>query len=120
GTYSSDISVTISGQTQKIPIDLTIWNFAIPNENKLKASLQHEGFLSGMNKQQELEVYQLFKRNRIALMDPTYKPGLQISSGSKIKIDWTSFDDRLKKYITGDAFTSKYGYNYGPGYGEPV
>ncbi|MEP6596509.1 MAG: glycoside hydrolase domain-containing protein [Ginsengibacter sp.] len=120
GAYSTTVSVTISGQTRKIPIDLTVWNFGITNENKFKASLQHEGFLSGMNTEQELEIYQLFKRNRISLMDPTYKPRLQISQGSKIKIDWKSFDDRLKKYITGEAFTSKYGYNYGPGYGEPV
>jgi len=120
GTYSTNISVTIGGQTQKIPIDLNVWNFAIPNENKLKASLQHEGFLSSMNEEQELEVYQLFKRNRVALMDPTYKPRLQVSPGSNIKIDWTSFDNRLKKYITGEAFTSRFGYAYGPGYREPV
>jgi hypothetical protein len=119
GTYSTNISVIIEGQIQQIPIELTIWNFAIPNENKLKASLQHEGFLSSMSEQQELEIYQLFKRNRVALMDPTYKPRLQISSTTDIKIDWTAFDKRLKKYFTGEAFTHKYGYDYGPGYGEP-
>lgn len=120
GLYSTNISVAIAEQTQKIPIELTVWNFAIPNENKFKASLQEEGFLSNMSKEKELGVYQLFKRNRISLMDPTYKPGLKISPGSDIKIDWTSFDNRLKKYITGEAFTSKNGYDYGPGYGEPV
>ena len=72
GVYATNISVTIAGQTKKIPIDLNVWNFEIPNENKFKASLQHEGFLSSMNEKQELEVYQLFKRNRISLMDPTY------------------------------------------------
>jgi hypothetical protein len=66
GAYSTNISVTIAGQTQRIPVDLTVWNFSIPNENKFKASLQHEGFLSGMNPEEELEVYQLLKRNRIA------------------------------------------------------
>ncbi len=120
GSYSSNVSVTIAGQTQRIPVDLTVWNFAIPNENKFKASLQHEGFLSSMNPEEELAVYQLLKRNRIAPMDPTYKPVLKISADSKTKIDWTSFDNRLKKYITGEAFTGKHGYNYGPGYGEPV
>lgn len=120
GTYSTNISVTIGRQTRQIPVDLDVWNFAIPNENKLKASLQHEGFVSSMNNRQELEVYQLFKRNRVSLMDPTYKPDLKISSGIDIKIGWTSFDNRLRKYITGEAFSSKYGYNYGPGYGEPI
>ncbi len=120
GTYSTNVSVIIGKQTQKIPVDLTVWNFAIPNENRLKASLQHEGFLSSMNKDRELEIYQLFKRNRISLMDPTYKPQMKKSSGSQQKIDWTSFDNRLKKYITGEAFSSKFGYDYGPGYGEPI
>jgi hypothetical protein len=27
---------------------------------------------------------------------------------------------RLSKYFTGKAFTNAYGYNYGPGYGEPI
>ncbi|HKG67853.1 MAG TPA: glycoside hydrolase domain-containing protein [Segetibacter sp.] len=120
GAYSTNISVTIGRQIQKIPIDLNVWNFAISNENKFKASLQHEGFLSNMNKDLELEVYQLFKRNRVSLMDPTYKPELKVSSGSNINVDWTSFDNRLRKYITGEAFTGKYGYAFGPGYGEPV
>ncbi len=82
------------GKKQAIPVELTVWNFAIPNENKFKASLQHEGFLSNMTNKQELEVYQLFKRNRVSLMDPTYKPGLKSTATNAVKIDWTSFDDR--------------------------
>jgi Glycoside hydrolase 123, catalytic domain len=120
GTYSSEISVTIDGQTRKIPVGLTVWDFALPNSNKFKASLQHEGFLRNMSEKQELELYQLFKRNRIALLDPTYDPDLQISGGGKISIDWKSFDERLDKYFSGKAFTKEYGYMYGPGYGEPI
>lgn len=120
GVYTSTISVTIGNKTKKIPIHLELWDFAIPNENKFKASLQQEGFLSRMDEQQELSVYQLFKRNRVSLMDPTYKPDLKISEKGEVNIDWGAFDDRLKKYLTGEAFTSRYGYNDGPGYGEPL
>ena len=120
GTYSSEIAVTIKGQTQKIPVSLDIWNFAIPNENKLKASLQEEGFLSSRDEKSELEIYQLFKRNRMGLLDPTYQPELLSKKGEKAKIGWNKFDDRLKKFFTGEAFTSKYGYDNGPGYGEPL
>jgi hypothetical protein len=120
GTYSSAISVAIGDQVQQIPVELEIWDFAIPNENRLKASLQHEGFLSRMDERQELETYQLFKRNRISLMDPTYKPELNISKTGKIMLDWDHFDARLEKYFTGNAFTNEYGYTYGPGYGEPL
>jgi hypothetical protein len=120
GTYSSVISVTIGDQVQRIPVELQVWDFAIPNENRLKASLQHEGFLSRMDERQELETYQLFKRNRISLMDPTYKPGLDMSGTGKILLDWDRFDARLQKYFTGEAFTRKHGYADGPGYGEPL
>jgi len=120
GIYSSKISVTIDGQTREIPVDLSVWDFAIPNENKFKASLQHEGFLRSMTQEQELEVYQLFKRNRIALLDPTYDPELQVLKDGGINLNWKSFDDRLNKYFSGKAFTAEYGYEYGPGYGEPI
>lgn len=120
GKYSSKISVTINGQTQTIPVNLTVWDFALPNENKFKASLQHEGFLKNMSERDELELYQLFKRNRIALLDPTYDPELQLSKNGEIKIGWKTFDERLGKYFSGKAFTADFGYLYGPGYGEPI
>lgn len=120
GEYTSEITVTVKGISRKIPVRINVWNFAIPNENKLMASLQQEGFLSGMDQETELEVYQLFKRNRIGLMDPNYRPALTITKGKKVNIDWTEYDQRLKKYLTGEAFTGKYGYEYGPGYNEPL
>ena len=120
GKYSTKISVTIDGKTQQIPVKLTVWDFAIPNENKFKASLQHEGFLKSMTEKQELAVYQLLKRNRVALLDPTYEPEMQTLKNGNINLDWKSFDDRLNKYFSGKAFTSEYGYQYGPGYGEPI
>jgi hypothetical protein len=119
GVYRSGISVTINDVTKTIPVELNIWDFAIPNENQLKASLQHEGFVSSMNDQQELEIYQLMKRNRVAVMDPTYKP-VMTKTGKTVSNDWKKFDQRLKKYLTGAAFTREYGYDYGPGYGTPV
>lgn len=120
GEYTTEISVSIGGTTRKIPVALKVWNFAIPNENKFRASLQQEGFLSSMDSALELEVYQLFKRNRIGLMDPNYRPGLTVTSDEKVIVDWTTYDNRLKKYLTGEAFTEKYGYDYGPGYHEPM
>lgn len=120
GAYKSVISVTIGDKTLEIPISLNIWDFAIPNENRFKGSLQHEGFLSRMDEKSELEVYQLLKRNRVSIMEPRYEPELQISKSGNVSIEWNSFDNRLKKYFSGDAFTAKYGYKYGPGYGEPI
>ncbi|MCE6988088.1 glycoside hydrolase domain-containing protein [Dyadobacter sp. CY323] len=120
GTYKSVITATIGGHTKQIPVNLTVWDFELPNENMFKASLQHEGFLSRMDEKQELAVYQLFKRNRISLMDPTYDPEMQVTKNGKVEIQWGKFDQRLKKYLTGQAFTEANGYSDGPGYGEPL
>jgi hypothetical protein len=120
GTYSTSVAVTINGQTKEIPIDLKVWDFAIPNENKFKACLQHEGFLKNMSEEQELEISQLMKRNRIGLLDPTYDPEIEITKNKQVNINWKPLDDRLVKYFTGEAFTTEYGYEYGPGYGEPI
>jgi hypothetical protein len=119
GLYSSTISVKIAGVIQSVPIELNVLDFALPNENLLKASLQHEGFVSRMNDNEELETYQLMKRNRVAIIDPTYEPELKDNAG-KLTIDWTRFDARLKKYFSGEAFKKKHGYEYGPGYGTPI
>ncbi len=120
GLYTSTIKVTANNTVREVPIKLGIWDFALPNENKLKAALQQEGFLSQMDEGQELQIYQLFKKNRIALLDPTYKPQLSPTAEKGFTVDWDSFDSRLEKYFSGEAFTKAYGYPYGPGYGEPI
>jgi hypothetical protein len=120
GKYTTTLSVTINGQKKEIPVDLTVWDFAIPNANRFKSGLQHEGFMKNMDQKQELTVYQLLKRNRIAMLDPTYDPELKILKNGRTEIDWYSFDGRLGKYFSGKAFTAECGYTYGPGYGEPI
>jgi hypothetical protein len=120
GIYTAEVKVTIGSESRKIPVELNIWNFTVPNENNVKASLQHEGFVSSMNEKDELAIYQLMKRNRVAVMDPTYGPLLNVSASGAIGVDWKSFDGRFKKYLSGDAFTKAFGYENGPGYAEPV
>src|SRR5512133_3171745 len=60
------------------------------------------------------------KRNRVELLDPTYDPEIEIKSDKQISINWKPLDDRLNKYFSGKAFTKEFGYEYGPGYGEPI
>jgi len=119
GLYESELSISVGNTSSQIPIKLNVWNFAVPNENSFKASLQHEGFLSSMEESDALNIYQLFKRNRISLMDPTYKPTMA-KSGEQLEFDWKDFDLRMAKYFSGAAFTSTHGYHFGPGFGEPI
>jgi hypothetical protein len=120
GMYKSEITLSAGGIKKTIPVELSVWDFAIPNENRFRACLQHEGFMKSMPEDKELEIYQLLKRNRISMLDPTYNPELKISSEGKITVSWRSFDERLGKYFSGKAFTDEAGYEYGPGYGEPI
>ena len=120
GKYTTRIAVSIGNETQEIPVELTVWDYAIPNDNRFKAGLQHEGFVRSMDEKQELEIYQLMKRNRITMLDPTYEPEMKLSQNGSAIIDWTRHDARLEKYFSGKAFTGEFGYKYGPGYGEPV
>ena len=120
GVYRSMVTVTADGTVKTIPVELTVWDFALPKENNLWGNFQHEGFMKGLEPALELKVYQLLRRNRLVAVDPNYRPALEMSKDGKVNIDWTEYDSRLKKYLTGEAFTAKDGYAYGPGYGEPL
>jgi len=118
GLYRSEVTLRCGENTRSLTVELKVHDCAIPNRNRLWGNLQHEGFLSRMDEKSELELFQLFKRNRVVLADNGYKPDLTVTPEGKVQIDWTRFDNRLKKYFTGEAFTEAYGYS-GPGYGEP-
>lgn len=120
GDYRSEITLSVAGKEKVLPITLKVWDFALPNQNRFGASLQQEGFVSNKSENKALQIYQLLKRNRLSVMDPTYKPTMEVGEDGEVNIDWNSFDTRLKKYFTGKAFTQEYGYEYGPGYGEPI
>ncbi len=120
GDYEATVTVSVNGGKQAMPVKLHIWDFALPNENLLAGNLQEEGFLSSLDERQELDVYQLFKRHRVVPADPTYDPAISIADNGEVSIDFEIYDRRLKKYFTGEAFTEKYGYTDGPGYGEPI
>ncbi|HLA38777.1 MAG TPA: hypothetical protein VJ417_02220, partial [Candidatus Glassbacteria bacterium] len=119
GIWRSEVTVKVAGTEKKLPVELTLWDFSIPNANSLAGNLQHEGFLRSQGEQIELAVYQLLRRNRIVGVDGGGRPELKISGG-QVNLDWSAFDSRYRKYLTGEAFTAANGYAYGPGYGEPL
>ena len=101
GKYASEITVRTGGLIKKLPVTLKIWDFALPEQNQLAGNCQHEGFLRRMSEEQELEVYQLFKRHRVVPADPTYEPSITVSADGSVSIDFSISDNRLKKYFTG-------------------
>ncbi|MFH1071608.1 MAG: hypothetical protein V1794_18460 [Candidatus Glassbacteria bacterium] len=119
GVWKSEVTVKVAGEEKRLPVELVVWDFAIPNANSLAGNLQHEGFLRNQDEKMELAVCQLLRRNRIVPVDNGYRPGLKVTAG-QVEIDWSAMDSRYLKYLSGEAFTARYGYDFGPGYGEPL
>lgn len=119
GLYRTEVKVRVDGTERTLPVTLKVWDFALPAENGPAAGFQQEGFLAGAEDKVGLAVQQLCKQHRVVLIDPNIRPRYEITADHKVKIDWTDYDDKVAKYLSGAAFTAEYGYS-GPSEGEPV
>lgn len=119
GLYKTEVTIRAAGRTQTLPVELKVRDFTLPQRNVLAEGYQMEGFLAYSEDKVGLAVQQLCKKNRCILIDPNIRPKIEITPDNKVRIDWTDYDARVTKYLTGAAFTKEYGYE-GPSYGEPV
>ena len=117
--YRAQVRVRADGRERTIPVELKVWDFTLPQENALAEGYQMEGFLQNADDKVGLAVQQLCKKNRCILIDPNVRPKIEITAEGKVAIDWTEYDAKVTKYLTGEAFTEAYGYS-GPSVGEPV
>jgi hypothetical protein len=117
GDYKGEVQVTWKGGKQTLPVTLSVWDFALPQENHLPGDIWN-GSMKNMPPDEELAYYQLAQQHRFLPLVYAYRPKLAISN-AKITLDWTEFDRRLARYLDGSAFTSQHGY-WGPGYGVPL
>ncbi|MFH1898127.1 MAG: glycoside hydrolase domain-containing protein [Candidatus Desantisbacteria bacterium] len=140
GMYEGVLSIS-SDEIKKpveIGINLTVWNFSLPDTpsfvNELNA---YGGIHKGMGVKRgsqeyekiELGYHQLTHKHRSTLNVLPYGHEGNISSSDYVPlvgadlrvcpIDWTDWDKRFGLYLDGSAFTEDYGY-YGPGTGTPI
>jgi hypothetical protein len=118
GTYTSSITVSSDAGKEVLKVQLTVWDFMLPEESHLKPNIHTDTEINIFPPELELKYYQMIRRHRLAMGVLGYAPGLKVS-GTDVQLDWTKYDARLSKYLDGSAFTEKYGYN-GPGYGVPI
>lgn len=119
GLYKTAVQVRVDGQVRTLPVELKVWNFTLPQENGPAGGFQQEGFLAGSDDKVGLAVQQLCKQHRVVLVDPNIRPKIEITPDNKVVIDWTEYDAKARKYLTGEAFTQESGYR-GPSSGQPV
>jgi hypothetical protein len=117
GRYSGTVRVRWKGGGDNLRVTLDVWDFALPQENHLRGDIWN-GSMRHMPPEEELRYYQLAKQHRFLPLIYAYRPKLKVS-GTRVKLDWTEYDQRVSRYLDGSAFTSKHGY-WGPGYGVPV
>jgi len=117
GTYRGVVRVTWPGGEQEISVDLTVWDFALPEETHCRGDIFNVA-LKDMHPRIEMQYYQMARRHRWQPGVAFYRPDLTIC-GSTVNIDWRDYDAHMGPYLDGSAFTDEHGY-WGPGYGVPI
>jgi len=118
GTYKSNVVVTTASGTSELTLEVEVWDFALPEESHVYGNIHTDTEVNDLPEGHELKYYQMIRRHRLAMGVLGYAPDIEVQ-GTDIQFDWTSYDQRLGKYLDGSAFTGKYGYE-GPGAGVPV
>jgi hypothetical protein len=117
GKYTGTLGVTARGSRQEIAVELDVWDFALPDQVHCRGDIWN-GSIKEMPPDVELRYYQLAHQHRFQPGVYAYRPDVQVD-GTRVTIDWTGYDGRLRKYLDGSAFAAAHGY-WGPGVGVPL
>ena len=117
GLYRGKLTVSWPGGGRNLDVELTVWNFALPDEIHCHGDIYNRSLLE-MSEEQELGYYHMAHRHRFHPGVPAYRPEIQVDD-TEVSIDWTRYDARLRKYFDGSAFTDASDY-WGPGVSTPI
>ena len=117
GRYTGDVRARWEGGEGIVSIALDVWDFALPHETHLPGDIWNSS-MKEMDPGEELLYYQFARQHRFLPLIYAYEPEVEVS-GTKVSLDWTGYDRRVRRYLDGSAFTGEQGY-WGPGYGVPV
>ena len=117
GEYRGTLTVSWPGGKRELAVELTVWDFALPDEIHCRGDIYNNS-LARMAPEMELQYYQMCRQHRFEPGVYKYKPELTVD-GTKVTIDWSAYDARLRRYLDGSAFTEANGY-WGPGVGLPL
>lgn len=102
GIYRGAIDVTADGRTRRVPIELELFDFALPDDNSMHAMLYYESSQVERYQGRNLDAayHRLAHRHRVELVHGYDEQGVQAAAGR----------------FSGDDFTRARGYE-GPGEG---
>jgi len=117
GKYTGVVRVSWPGGQQEVPVELTVWDFALPDEIHCRGDIFNNS-IKNLPPEIEMLYYQMCIQHRFQPGVCFYRPELKIE-GTQVSLDWEDYDQRVGPYLDGSAFTDKHGY-WGPGYGLPI
>lgn len=117
GTYRGALRVEHPGGSREVEVELTVWDFALPDEIHCRGDIYNNS-LARMDPEMELRYYQMCRRHGFDPGVYRYIPPLKVEA-TQVRIDWTHYDTRLRKYLDGSAFTEAHGY-WGRGRNVPL
>ncbi len=120
GTYAGELVVGFPGGEKRLAVELAVWDFALPADFGLRGDVWNESILNMLDEQPQRarKFYQFAHRHRFHPGVPRLRPDIAVD-GSNVAIDWTRYDEQLKPYFDGSAFSSAAGY-WGPGEGVGI
>lgn len=104
GAHSGTLALTAGADKLEIPIELTVWDFTLPD---------YLSFIPEMNcydlPSNEADYYRLAHRNRTAINRVPYYQNGSIAEGCAPRwdgrrLDWSGWDKRFGAYLDGSAF----------------
>jgi hypothetical protein len=115
GKYTGSARISIGGVVQfSVPINLTVWRFALPSTSTLKSSFglsgiqalkQHRGRYT--NDEDLLSITRLYTKaallHRITTSGGTMQPPHFTYSGGSMQLDWRAYDAEVGPFLDGSA-----------------
>jgi hypothetical protein len=118
GLYAGRVRIQARKFNKELNLHLRIYNFCLSDQFRLAADLNNYGGISLRGPETKLRYYQMAQKHRLTVSELYFAPKVE-GEGREMHALWEEYDRDIAKYLTGEAFTSKYGY-VGPGEGMPL
>jgi len=118
GVYEGTVTVAGDGLAETLAVSLRVFDVTLSDDYACEVGLNNYGSIGNKGSATRLRYYQMAHRHRMAIHEHYIQPGVT-GKGSKMRGVWDAYDQEMGKYLSGEAFTKKYGYR-GPGEGKPL
>ena len=118
GIYTGTVAVVGEDLSERLDVELKVHDVTLSDEFACEVGLNNYGRIGSKGSDMRLRYYQMAHRHRMAIHEH-YIQSETTGIGADMRGVWDAYDAEMGKYLSGDAFTSRYGYR-GPGEGRPL